>query len=168
MMEKDKLYYSLRSLDRVHQHLEAKKIPLPKSILDFTDSLWSILKGEKKSAPITKNDRQIEKLIVDEQDATFEEILLNKYYYTLSNIILLLKEGNPLSAEATLEEALEFFRYDSANDYLSSLGGDATILTEAEEERIESDLRVQREKEQQLIDKNFSKIVTDWSSINRY
>jgi hypothetical protein len=166
-VNREKLYPALKSLDRINKHLELKGITLPKDILVFTDSLWEILYETKKTAAVTKTDRKIGQLIVDEQDAGFDKILLNKYYYVLSNIILLLRENSPLSGDAALEEALEFFRFDSANDYLSSLGGDAIVLNEADEENIENDKRVKYEKERQLEDINFAKRIRDWANVTR-
>ena len=66
-----------------------------------------------------------------------------------------------------MEEALEFTRYDAANDYLTSLGGEAVVLDDSDEEKIESDIRVTMEKELQAKDIAFSRTISDWSNVIR-
>lgn len=164
---KDKLYISLKCLDRIRLHLHEQKISVTESLDIFMNDLWKILNGNKRRIALMKADKEIAKLVIDEQDAGFEQSLLNRYYYALSDLILFLKDKSPASVDYVLEEGIEFYRYVAANDYLISLGGDAVILSTADEQKIEADERITAEKEKQIEDKNASGLIRDWSNVLR-
>lgn len=165
--DKDKLYIALKCIDRIKYHLKDKGLHIDSGLDNFSDDLWQFLRDKKTRLPLMKIDKEISRRIIDEQDADFHQSLINRYYYLLSDLILFLKENDPLSVEALMEEALEFTRYDAANDYLTSLGGEAVVLDDSDEEKIESDIRVTMEKELQAKDIAFSRTISDWSNVIR-
>ncbi|GGY45281.1 hypothetical protein [Pseudoduganella albidiflava] len=161
------LYVALKCIGRLLLNLESRKLTVPAEISLFVEDLWLVLRGQKNRVALTKIDRKIERLIVDEQDAGFEESLVNRGYYALSCLILYLQEGHSLSIQHILEEALESFRYEAANDYLNALGGLAMVLSDSEEDEIEADTRVSSEKEKQSEDKYLAGKIVDWANVIR-
>lgn len=164
---KDKLYIALKCADRIRSYLQDKGLRIDSDFDDFLDDSWQFLRDKKTRLPLVKIDKEISRRIIDEQDADFRQSLVNRYYYVLSDLILFLKENDPRSVDALMEEALEFTRYDAANDYLTFLGGEAVVLDDSDEEKIESDVRVVREKELQEKDIAFSRIISDWPNVIR-
>lgn len=165
--DKDKLYIALKCTDRIRSYLRDKGLRIDSDLDDFLDDLWQFLRDKKTRLPLVKIDKEISRRIIDEQDADFRQSLINRYYYVLSDLILFLKENDSRSVDALMEEALEFTRYDAANDYLTSLGGEAVVLDDSDEEKIESDVRVVREKELQVKDIAFSHTISDWRNVIR-
>ena len=117
------LYPALRALDRMQQHLAIKQISVPDEVIEFVDRIRTVLRGAKDRLPLTRVDKFVERLVIDEQDADFQQALRNRYYYALSNVILYLKDGDRRSIDGAMEDSLEFFRYDVSNDYLIAKGG---------------------------------------------
>jgi hypothetical protein len=165
-INKQGLYVALRCVDRVRNHLKSVGLDFPQEIDTFINGVWEVLRGSRAKVALTKIDRLIERLIIDEQDADFEGSRINRLYYILSDLILYLKERNGLSVDAILEEALELFRYEAENEYLISLGGNAMAVSALDEEKIESDPRVTFEKHQQSADRKLAQTISDWTSID--
>lgn len=165
--QKKHLYPALRALDRMQQHLAAKGIDVPGEVSKFVDLMWAVLQGAKDRLPLTKVDQLVEKLVIDEQDADFPQALRNRYYYSLSNVILYLRDGDLRSIEGAMEDGLEFFRYDVSNDYLLAKGGQGLFLSEQDEQKIEGSSAVVAEKDHQRNDLLFADVTDDWSQVTR-
>lgn len=72
---------------------------LRKCALKILGNRWEYLQGTRARLGLTKIGRRIGQLVVDEQDAGFEQSLINRLYYALSDLILYLKNGDGRSVE---------------------------------------------------------------------
>jgi hypothetical protein len=164
--DKQNLYICLRCIDRIILHLKNKGMSIPQRIETFLNDVWDELKGKPGKLSLLE-DQEVEELIIDEQDATDAQLLTNRLYFAISDLILFLNESNPLSTASVQEEALEMFRHEATTDFLVSLGANAVVLQASEEAHIEADPRIGAEKAHQRDDKNQALTINDWSKVLR-
>lgn len=164
--QKPPLYVALKALIRGRDFLLGGNALLRVQLDACFESCAALLQDRSVSFDFKKFDRSIEKSIVDEQDAGFEQTLENRLYFALSSFNLFFLEGDVESLNATVEDVVEIYRYKAAHDYLVSRGSHAMILSSRDEDEIEGSEEIKDEVSAQMEDRKFAVQISDWSAWN--
>lgn len=88
------------------------QLSINKNVIEFIEQLWSFKKNITKKT-LTTNKKLISKLIVDEQDASAEEISINFLFYSLIELIFQLIEADGFSEDGLIDyriQQIEFLK----------------------------------------------------------
>jgi hypothetical protein len=161
---KPPFYVALKALIRGRDLLLGGNALLRVQLDTCFENCVALLQGQATSFDFRKFDGNVEKLIVDEQDAGFEQVLENRLYFALSSFNLFFLENDVESLNAAAEDVVEIYRYKVAHDHLFSRGSRATILSSQDEDEIEKKEEIQNEISAQMKDRKFAAQTSDWSA----
>ncbi|NVD99621.1 hypothetical protein [Massilia sp. BJB1822] len=162
------LYFVLlRAFDRMSAALTRNNLSPPKQVPKFLDIAWKVLGEDPPSTVSTSLMEEVfDAHIVDEQDAGSEEILLNMYLYALSDFCMYFESGESNSLEAAQSAILDFYDFLASQRYLAdSKGGQAVVLTEADEAAIKNDPEFSAEIRSQEADWTEARSIGDWALV---
>lgn len=163
--QRPEFYVAIKALMRAREYLLSNEV-LPRVSLDmYFEGCVEFLKNGVTKFDFKKNDKQIEKAIIDEQDADLNQALENRFYYAISTFNIFLLENESESLSAAKEDVIEIYRYKATNDYLLARGGAAVIFSSKDEEEIENSSEVQTEISNQKRDLEFAGKVDDWRGL---
>ncbi|MCP1107734.1 hypothetical protein M6G53_20395 [Serratia nevei] len=174
MMEKEKreCFLLVWAFDRMIVFLKKKGVAFPdqKKVEKFLDLAWEALRDDSVSKVSTRSmERLFDARIVDEQDAGYEEIVVNMFLYALSNFCMYFEEGSASSLGVARNSILDFYDYIASQRYiLNKKGGRAVVLTDADEEAIKNDPDFLGETVFQEADGIFAEKVVDWRLVERH
>lgn len=164
--QKPPLYVALKALICGRDFLLSCNMSLCMHLDACFESCVALLQGQAISFDFKKFDGNVEKSIVNEQDAGFEQALENRLYFALSSFNSFFLEGDVEPLNATAEDVVEIYRYKAAHDYLVSRGSQAMILSSRDEDEIEGRKEIKDEIAAQMEDREFAAQISDWSAWN--
>ncbi|WP_113626384.1 hypothetical protein [Pectobacterium peruviense] len=163
--EKIAFFVLLKAFVRFGNLLQSMSIILPKEVVLLTDDLWDYLASEAKNINTNPALEAIDTAVVDEQDASSDEILKNLYLYAFSDFLMFFSEGTA-SLTAAESSIIDAYNYMAAQRFLlNEKEGEATTLSDSDEEKIKSDLLYAGELTAQQADRAFAENLAQWNSV---
>jgi TFIIF-interacting CTD phosphatase-like protein len=150
--------------------LRGKSLNPPAQALDFLDESWQEL-GEAKTrrTSLKTMEKIFNKNIVDEQDASTDEIIMNMYLYALSDFCLYAETKDFNSLTACKGSIIDFYDYVSSQKYArEQKEGRSFVCSDTDEAAIRSSSEYLKEMKSLEADIAFAKINTNWSSVALY
>ncbi|MFJ4145902.1 hypothetical protein [Pseudomonas sp. NPDC089734] len=163
--ERIAFFVLLRSFDRFGGLLRVMKVDLSAEITFLLDDLWVCLASGSKKINFKSAIKAIDAAVVDEQDASTEEIYRNLYMYALSDFLMFFSEGEE-SLSAAESSVVEAYDYIAAQNFLlNEKGGKAVALSEGDEEKIKNDPLYVRELDALRVDREFAGNIDQWERV---
>lgn len=163
---KGRLFVLLRALDRLAGVLQKIHAPPVPDVLKFVDELWSSLAKNAIKIKLGPVKKALTQSIVDEQDASYEEVVRNMYLYAIGHLVEFVKEGRLDSLDAADESVVDLYDYVAGQKYVrENMGGAAVILTKGDEERIRADPDYQEGLARISEDRNITQNISEWSEV---
>jgi len=160
------LFVVLRALDRLAELLQNSYMPPAPDVVKFIDDLWSSLADNAIKVKLGPVNKALTRSIVDEQDASYEELLRNMYLYAIADLVEFVKEGQPASLDAVENCIVDLYDYIACQKYLSEIkGGAAVILTPDDEAKISADPDYREGLARISADKNIAQTISDWDAV---
>lgn len=160
--EKIAFFVLLKAFDRFGNLLQSMNIILPREIVLLTDDLWDCLASKAKNINPHPALEAIDAAVVDEQDASSDEILKNLYLYAFSDFLVFLSEGTA-SLAAAESSIIDAYDYMAAQRFLlNKKEGKATILSDGDEEKIKNDPLYVNELTALRTDRAFAENIVLW------
>ncbi|RYC47004.1 hypothetical protein [Pectobacterium zantedeschiae] len=157
--EKIAFFVLLKAFDRFGNLLQSM------SIILLTDDLWDYLASEAKNINTNPALEAIDTAVVDEQDASSDDILKNLYLYAFSDLLMFFSEG-PASFVAAESSIIDAYDYMAAQRFLlNEKERKATILSDSDEDKIKSDPLYAGELTAQQADRAFAENMAQWNSV---
>ncbi|GFM93326.1 MULTISPECIES: hypothetical protein [Pseudomonas] len=163
--EKVSFFVLLRSFDRFGGLLKEMKVDIPKDIILFLDKLWACLASDSNKINIKPTVKIIDSAVVDEQDASTEEVFKNLYMYALSDLLMFFSEGEESlsAAESSIVDAYDYIA--AQNFLLNEKGGKAMALSEDDERKIKNDPIYMKELDALRVDREFAEKIGEWERV---
>lgn len=159
------LYVVLRSLDRFVKLLAAEGVNVSPLFLSVLDQAWVRLGGGRK-VNLKGFEKEMRGAVVDEQDATTEQIYYNMFLYSISDLAQYFKEGLPESLGCVESAILDFYDFFASQKYFLNNGiVDAVVLNADQEREIRNDSTYSAEMRMLAADRLSVAQRRDWSDI---
>lgn len=130
--EKISLFVVLRALDRLSGLMG---VMVPKEIEDFISNAWSCFASGESGLNTRKVKSAVDLAVIDEQDATPEEVLRNLFLYALSDLVVFFDEGAKESLAAAEASVVDAYDYVAAQQYVFDTHGGKAVILSGDEER---------------------------------
>lgn len=137
IQERIDFYVVLRSLDRMVKLLLSEGVSVSPLFLSILDQAWIRLGGGRK-VNLKGFEKEVKRVVVDEQDAATEQIFYNMFIYAISDLSQYFKEGMPESLGCVESAVLDFYDFFAAQKYFSNRGVEQAIVLSVDQE---SDIR---------------------------
>jgi len=163
---KGRLFVLLRALDRLAGVLQKNHVPPVADVIKFVDELWSSLAKNTIKIKLSPVKKALTQSIVDEQDASYEEVVRNMYLYAIGDLIEFVKEGRLDSLDAADESVVDLYDYVAGQKYVrENMESAAIILTKDDEERIRVDPDYQEGLARISEDRKVAQNISEWSEV---
>lgn len=164
--DRQSLFVVLKALDRYVLLLQQGGAIVPSEVASYLTQVWHGLASGRMPRPSRRLEKVIDAAVKDEQDLDAAGMVVNFFYYALSDLLLYGKEGDSQSLAAAEESILDAYDYIAGQGYLQTrLGGKAAALTDEDEKRIAEDPTFAAEIAQQGSDRDFAKSIPAWDGI---
>ncbi|MFT2748619.1 hypothetical protein ACMT9U_03460 [Clavibacter sp. Sh2036] len=162
--QKIEFYAALRALDRMVGHLHSHGISVDANMSGALDSWWDELRRDTRTTTLDEVDEQIEHLVVDEQDASTQQICYNFFLYVLSDVIISLREELNFSQVFASVEECCFYQ---AGESMLESNVRAIVPVEAEIAELQAHPDHVNEMLAQGKDRTYAAAVGDWTTVDR-